>query len=101
MKRGVKETGIIQGEEEELIYCVTTTPWGSNPFNVVVKAYDESDALKDVTATVLDGAATISGDVITTPAVKDLSEDHTYRIEIKFTSGANIYETYFYIVGER
>jgi len=101
MKRGVKETDLVQGEEEEILYSITTTPWGSNPFNVVVKAYDESNDLQDVTATVLDGVPSVTGDVITIPTVKSLTEDHSYRIEVKFTCGANIFETYFYLAGER
>jgi len=77
MKRGVKETDLVQGEEEEILYSITTTPWGSNPFNVVVKAYDESNDLQDVTATVLDGVPSVTGDVITIPTVKSLTEDHS------------------------
>lgn len=95
------EIDIRQGQDEEIPYALTTTPWGAIPSNAEVKAYDVSDSYKDVTAEILSGATTISGDVITTPVVKSLTDDHTYRIEIKFTTGGKVLECFFLIKGRR
>ena len=63
--------------------------------NVVVK--DVSNALADVTSTVTSGSSSVSGDVITLPIIKSLTDGHKYRVEVKFTAGGNIWECYFYI----
>ena len=92
---------IFQGTDEEIAYSMTTTNWGSDPTDVVVKAYDISSASRvDVTATVLSGSASVTGDVITLPKLKALTAGTPYRIEVKFTSGGNIYEPYVVVIGE-
>ena len=84
-----------QSADEEVIYSLTTTPWGSNPTNVSVKAY-EVDTENDVTSTVFPiNSPSVNGDVITLSPLKDLTRNKTYRIEIKFTSGGSILECYF------
>lgn len=85
-----------QSASEELIYSITTTPWGSTPTSIVVAAYDEASPDTDVTTTVFPtNTPTANGDVISLSALKALTRNHTYRIEVKFTSAGNIYECYF------
>ena len=90
----VKETGLKQGQDEQISYSLTTTPWGSTPSDVAVTAY-EGSSFTVVTDTVLSGSPSVNGDVITTPIVKSLTAGKEYRIEIKFTVGGNIMECYF------
>lgn len=91
----VKEGGLHrQGTDEEAIYTVTTTKWGSSPSSPTVVVYDESD-WSDVTSSVGAPTASASGDIITLTALTSLTKGHTYRIEVKFTTGSNIFETHF------
>ena len=90
-----------QGEDESIVYSVTTTEWGSTPTAVAVVAYDVTgDARTNVSTTVLTGAATVLGDVITLPALASLTVDHEYRVEVKFTAGGNTWEPYLIVIGE-
>ena len=98
--RRVKESDLRQGEDEQIAYTVTTTPWGSSPTNVAVVAKDMTDNNAVVTSTVLSGSASVSGDVITTPKVQNLVAGHKYRIEVKFTASGNVLECYFELLGE-
>ena len=90
-----------QGDDETIIYSITTTSWGSSPSNVVVKAYDVTGGTRtDVSETVLSGTASVDGDVITLPAVTGLTAGKGYRIEVKFDSGGNTFEPYIEIEAE-
>jgi len=94
----------FQGSGESLIYTVTTTNWGSSPGTVSVKAYSVSsdETLTDVTSTVIPaGSASVTGDVITLPAIKNLTAGTLYLIEVTFTSGSNIFVAAFELLGER
>jgi len=99
--RRVAEGLQYQGIEEQIIYSLTTTNWGSSPTSPSVKAYDETAAYADVSATVLSGSPSVAGDAITLPTVKSLTADHRYRIEVQFTVGGNVFEAYFVIVAQR
>lgn len=102
IKREIVEGKQVQGIDESIAYTVTTTPWGSSPVSVSVKAYDiTGPAYTDVSSTVLSGAASVSGDVITTPVLTALTEDHRYRVEVKFTCSGNTYEAYFFVDAEK
>ena len=81
--RVVQESPLEQGIDEQITYNLTTTPWGSSPTAVTVKAYDITDgAYADVTSTVLSGEASVSGDVITLPSLESLTAGKRYRVEI-------------------
>ena len=101
--REITEGIQTQGTAEAVYYKLTTTPWGSTPTNVTVKAYSKDDSdFTDVTSSVLAGTASVSGDVITLPKLSSLSEDTLYRVEVKFTeANSNVYEAYFYVQAER
>jgi len=99
--RQVLQRDLVQGEDEEIVYSITTTPWGSSPSNVSVVAYDVTYGQRtEVTSTVLSGAASVTGDVITLPVLADLTEGNVYRIEVKFTAGGQIFEPYFIVAAE-
>lgn len=90
-----------QGNDETIIYSVTTTSWGSTPTNVSVKAYDVTGGTRtDVTSTVLSGNATVVGDVITLPALTGLTAGKGYRVEVQFSTGGNTFEPYLEIQAE-
>jgi len=101
--REIVEGKLYQGVDEQIIYSLTTTPWGSSPSSVSVKAYDATNDYADVTATVLSGSASATGDVITLPKVGGLTLGHLYRIEVQFTvTGAGTpFEAYVQIEGTR
>jgi len=101
MSLAVKESPLEQGRDEQIVYALPTTPWGSSPTTVSVTAYDASASFADVSSTVLSGSPSVSGDVITFPVLKSLSMGHIYRVEIKFTTGGNVEETHVEIHGVR
>jgi hypothetical protein len=90
-----------QGVDEEIVYSITTTAWGTGPSSVSFKVYDDSADFADVTSTVCPGSASVVGDVITLPKLKALTPNHIYRVEVKFTAGGNVWEPYFTVLAER
>lgn len=103
--RRIRESPLTQGEDESLVYSLTTTPWGSDPTVDSVTVFDVTGAeetadWEDVTATVMPvNSPTIAGDVITFSPLESLTDGHIYRIEIQFTCGSNTFETYGFIIG--
>ena len=99
ISRQIKESPIAHGEDEQVAYTLTTTPWGSTPSSVAV-AIKQLPGLTDTSATNLSGNASVNGDVITTPVVKSLVSGAQYRLEVKFTVSGNIMEAWAYVNGE-
>lgn len=90
-----------QTSDERLAHQITTTKWVSDPTSPVVVAYDEEDE-SDVTSTVYPAnSPSVTGDVITLSLLRDLTAGRTYRIEVKFTVGSNIYECFFLVKCQR
>lgn len=84
-----------QGADETIYYSLTTTPWGSSPSSIVVKLFSVGTAalaLTDVSTACLTGSASATGDVITLPGVTALTAGTLYRLEARFTCGANVFE---------
>lgn len=101
ISREVVEGRLQQGEDEQIAYTITTTPWGSSPSSPVVKLYAVTRGERtDVSATKLSGSATVNGDVVMTPLVLGLSAGTLYRLEVKFTISGNVFECYVEIQGE-
>jgi hypothetical protein len=99
--REAKESPLTQGADEEIIYTLTTTPWGSTPTSLAVKVYDISSAKTDVTTTNMPtNSPTANGDVISLSPLKLLTAGKRYRVEVKFTSGGSVYEVYFHVDAE-
>jgi len=92
------ESPQYQGEDEEIVYALTTTNFGSSPTDPVVVVKDITDGGNtDVTAAVTTGAVSVFGDIITLPKILDLTAENFYRVEVMFTSGSNLFESFFYI----
>ena len=98
--RQVIEGRQYQGVDEAIAYAVTTTPWGSEPTSVSVKAYDLSTNKADVSSTVLSGTPSVAGDVITLPLLTALVDGHRYRVEVKWVSSGNTFECWFEVQAE-
>jgi len=84
-----------QSADEELAYSITTTNWASSPTSSSVVAYDENTNTVVTTTVFPTNSPSESGDVITLSLLKALVIGTLYRIEVKFTTGTNIYECYF------
>jgi|WetSurMetagenome_2_1015567.scaffolds.fasta_scaffold774716_2 hypothetical protein len=101
VSRNVKQGLINQGEQEEVDYTLTVTPWGSNPTDALVQVIDRTDNDQDVTSSVTDDAtADIVGDEITTPLIKSLTAEHLYRVYVQFKIGIKTLRAYFEIEAE-
>lgn len=87
-----------QGTDEEIIYSLTTTAWGSDPSDESISVYDLSDGGTDVTADVTSGSSSIAGDVITLPTIENLTAGRIYQVEVQFTAGGSVFEAPFIIL---
>ena len=100
--RGVVEGIQSQGEDEEIAYKIDVSNWGDNPSNVVVMAYLMPSCTSDVTESVLPvNTPSVSGNEITLSPLKNLAINKTYRIEVKFNIGSNIFECWFKVACEQ
>lgn len=87
-----------QGVDESISYWIDTLPWGGNPTSPDITVYS---GVTDVTASIAPGSITISGNRLTLPNIANLVVNTTYRVEVLWTSGSAILETYFYIIAEQ
>ena len=96
INRQVLESPLEQGVDETIAYQLTTTPWGSSPTSISCKVFDVTDGTRtDVTATVMPtNSPAAVGDVITLSPLKLLTDGKVYRVEVKFTSNGNVFESY-------
>jgi hypothetical protein len=107
VNRQVLESPLEQGVEEEIGYILTTTPWGSSPSSVSVTVWaittpDNGPTYTNVTSTVMpSGSPSVAGDEITLPKLKLLTDGVKYRAEVKFTTGGNVFEAYFFVQCKR
>jgi hypothetical protein len=96
--RRIRESPLRQGVDEEIVYHLTTTPWGGTPSSPAVKLYDSAGA--DVSSTYLVGSASVSGDIVNTPTVKNFTVALNLQLEIKFTTGGDILEAWSALIVE-
>lgn len=95
IRREIVESPLIQGVDEIIAYTLTTTPWGSSPSSVSVVVKDITTTVSDVTNTVMPtNSPSVSGNVITLSPLKLLTDQHIYRVEVKFTISGNVFEAY-------
>ena len=96
-EREVQEGKQYQGVDESIAYTLDVSAIGSSPSSVSVVVKDVTHATV-VTSTVMPtGSASVSGNVITLPALKLLTAGVLYRVEVKYTVGGNVLESYFYV----
>jgi len=100
VSREVVESPLRQGADEQIIYTLTTTPWGSTPTSPSMVVKDLSDGDTDVTDDVTTGSISTDGDVLTLKTIKSLTAGHEYRVEVKFTAGSSVWEPVFIIQAE-
>jgi len=93
----VVESTLYQSADEALAYSITTTNWASSPTSPAVVAVDETTG-EDVTTTVFPvNSPSVAADTIKLSLLKNLVEEHRYRIEVKFTVDANVWECRFFV----
>jgi hypothetical protein len=99
--REIIEANQEQGVNEQVVYTLITTPWGSSPSSVSCTVYQKNETTgtyTDVTSTTMPtGSASAQGDVITMPTLKLLTVDALYRMQVQFTCSGNVFEAYAYI----
>ncbi|MHC4363705.1 MAG: hypothetical protein ACYSTZ_12825 [Planctomycetota bacterium] len=100
--REIKEGLQYIGEDETIVYTLTTTPWGSSPSSEAAKIYEVvGDALTDRTSVLMSGSAAAVNDVITLPAISGCTAGTDYRVEVKFTCAGNVFEAFAELKAER
>ena len=100
--REIAEGIQVQGSDEEIVYTLTTTNWGSSPSSPAVAVFSVvGDTYTDVTTSVVTGSASALNDVITLPKISGLTAGTDYRVEVQFTISGNVFEAYAKIVCER
>lgn len=98
--REVLEGKQYQGVDESIAYTLDVSAVGSSPSSIAVVVKDVTNGTT-VTATVMPtGSSSVSGNVITLPALKLLTAGILYRVEVKYTINGNILESYFYVQGQ-
>ena len=98
--REVLEGKQYQGVDESIAYTLDVSAVGSSPSSVSVVVKDVTNGTV-VTSTVMPtGSASVSGTVITLPALKLLTAGVLYRVEVKYTISNNVLESYFYVQGQ-
>lgn len=102
-RREIAEGKQTQGEDESIIYTLTTTNWVTNPTTPSAKIFSVVglSSFTDVTSTNMSGISSVSGDVITLPTAFDLVVGTVYRVEVQFTANGNTFEAYAWVECER
>ena len=104
ISREANESPYPQGANESVYYTVTTTPWGGTPTSPSVTIYDVTgDAYTQITdlSTIMPtNSPTVSGDIITLSPLKALTAGNRYRVNVRFTSGGDIFEAFFEVWAE-
>ncbi len=100
IRREFVNSPLLQGIDEKVAFTIDTSRWPGtgNPTAVAVVIKDEAGA--DKSSTNLTGAASVSGDVITTPLVIALTAGDRFRIEVKWDKSGNTLEAFGDIDGE-
>ena len=110
--REIREGLQLQGSDERVAYRLDTSNWSLDPTTpgtpsvtsaLIFTVTDLAGVITytDVTITNMTGATVVANQYITLPAVIVLVAGTKYRVEVKFTLEANIFEAYAYIQGER
>src|SRR3990167_11440141 len=99
--REVREGTQVQGVDEIIVYTIDVSAWSSSPTSPAVVVKDMSASALDVTSTVMpSGSPSVGGTIITLPPLKLLTISHRYRVEVKFVSGTQTLEVYFFVEAE-
>ena len=101
--REVIESPLEQGKDEIISYQLITTAWGGTPTVPVVAIYNVTGGVYTA-LTILEmgvvmpvNTPSIVGDTIFLSPLKLLTVGKLYRVEVKFTSGGDVWEPYFLV----
>ena len=75
---------------DELVFTTDTEDYGGSPTSIVQTAINLTTG-KDVTANIISGSPSVSGDIITWASVSGFIYGQMYGILMKFTCGDNTY----------
>jgi len=75
-KREINESPVYQGADEVIAYSIDFDKWGTPTSPVVTML--EKPSMTDVSDDTLTGYASVTGDIVTTPAVADLAAGTAY-----------------------
>jgi len=101
--REANESPLTQaaGSTATRTYTYDTSANGT-PTNPAVQVYATSDLSTSVKATVMPaGSPSVTDDIITLPPLTALTAGVSYRVDITYTIGANVYIDYFIVNAER
>jgi hypothetical protein len=99
LEREVVEGPQIQGEDEEIVWTLDITNWGSSPTDISVVVKNEAGT--DVTSSVTTGSPYAASSVyINLPTIHSLTAGVQYRVEVKFTANGQVFEAFFILICE-
>jgi len=89
-----KKGGPLRVSADEILPIVfTTTALASSPTSPVITAFDITQGDSNVTTTVFPtNSPSVSGDDITCSPMKDMTKNHRYRVNCKFTVSTEIFD---------
>jgi len=97
--RQFQEQSLPQGADERVAYDVDLLPWGGYTSGAVVVLKDNAGV--DVSATNLEGPASVAGTILTTPIVKLLAAaSGPYRLEVRWVYLGNTFEAFGFLEAE-
>lgn len=99
VRREFVNSPILQGVDEKWAYTVDTSRWpGTGAVTGVVVAMKDSAGANAPAK--LSGAASVAGDIITTPLVIDMVDGVRFRLEVLWVKSGNTPEAWGHIDGE-
>jgi hypothetical protein len=105
INREIVEGDQYVGLNESPRFKLTTTNWGSSPTTVSVFSYSYNKTTQVYTlntSTIFpSGSASVSGDVITLPALVPQAVGDMYEVHIKFTAGGSVWEAILWVIVTR
>ena len=88
------------GQNESVIFQISTTNWGGTPTSPTHDVFNVEDLTTSVKSTVMSGSPSVSTDDVILPAFNSGTVGETYIVIVGFTSGGNTLEAWFKITVE-
>ena len=100
IKRELRNSPMSQGVDEKVACTVDTFEWpGTGAVTGVVAVIKDKNGT-DVSGTRIAGAASVAGDVTTTPLVIAMTDGQLFRIEVQWVKSGDTWEAFRFIAGE-
>lgn len=89
---------IYQSKGEEIVYSINVpSTWTKTVNTASAKIYDQTGT--DLTSSLMTGAATVAGQVVSLPRVKSLTDGIKYTVRVSFTDASSqVFEAFFYVM---